>query len=273
MNFHLTRCVLTLGLAVCATISAEAQNGILHASQVLPGGTRCENVIHLMHLHGVNNSVNQTMSASMLHHSPLGSMIIPGGELGDLEVIQVTQVLHDDPACGPKIAVIVQNQSVRKVCDFHISAVAILGRICPTSPNTTVRVEKLEPGEALEVCLHLPIEAFAMGNRNGQIIGFQRLVVAIDSYDEFVETNEANNVKAFDRSTLQLVSPTVEQPIETISGTTETGVVQETARQDVNVDIGSTGVNSQTPAPDALQSAIRKLGVDQSGGGEATNLQ
>lgn len=271
MNVHLTRWVLTLGLIICATVSAEAQNGILHASRVLPCGTRCDNVIHLMHLHGLNNSVNLTMSASMLHHSPLGSMIIPGCELGDLEVIQVTQVLHDDPACGPKIAVIVQNQSVRKVCDFHISAVAILGRICPTSPNVTVRVAKLEPGEALEVCLQLPIDALAMGNRNGQVIGFQRLVVAIDSYDEFVETNEANNLKAFDRSTLQIVSPTVEQPTETISTTTEIGVVQET--QNVNVDIGSVGVNAQTPAPDALQSAIRKLGVNQPGGEGATNLQ
>jgi hypothetical protein len=196
--------------------------------------------------------------------------MIPGDEVGDLEVIQVTQVLHDDPACGPKIAVTVRNQSVRQVCNFHVSAVAILGRICPTSPNTTVRVEKLEPGAALEVLVQLPIEALAMGNRNGQIIGFQRLVVAIDSFDEFVETNEANNLQAFDRSALQIVSPTVEQPIETISSTTEIGVAIET--QDVNVDIDSAGVNSQTPTPDALQSAIRKLGDDQSGGGEATSL-
>jgi hypothetical protein len=267
MNFHLTRCVLALGLIVSSAISAEAQNAIIHASQVLPGGTRCDNVIHLMQLHGVNNSVNLTISSSMLHHSPLGTMMIPGDELGDLEIVQVTQVLHDDPACGPKIAVIVQNQSVRKVCNFHVSAVAILGRICPTSPHATVRVEKLDPGEALEVLVQLPIEALAMGNRNGQIIGFQRLVVAIDSYDEFAETNEANNLKAFDRSELQVVSPTVEQPIETISSTTETEVTQE-----VNVDVGNSATTSpQTPTPDALQSAIRKLGVAPSAAMEATN--
>ncbi len=157
--------------------------------------------------------------------------------MGDLEIIQVTQVLHDDAACGPKIAVIVRNQSVRQVCDFHVSAVAILGRICPSSPNRTVRVAKLEPGEAQEVLVQLPIEALAMGNRNGQIIGFQRLVVAIDSYDEFVETNEANNVKAFDRRDLQVVSPTVEQSVETISSTTETRV----RNANVSVDVGNGG--------------------------------
>jgi hypothetical protein len=193
-------------------------------------------------------------------------MLIPGGELGDLEIIQVVQILHDDPACGPKIAVTVQNQGCRKVCNFHVSAVAILGRICPTSPNNTVCVEKLGPGEALEVMVQLPIEALAMGNRNGQVIGFHRLVVAIDSYDEFVETNEANNLKAFDRNTLPVVSPTVAEPVESISTTTETGVVQESAIQDVGGSSGST-----TPPPnDALQSAIRKLGVNSSDAVEAT---
>jgi len=267
MNFHLTRYIIVFGLVVSSAVSAVAQSSILHASQVLPGGTRCDNVIHLMHLHGVNNSVNLTMSASMLHRSPLGTMLIPGDELGDLEIIQVTQVLHDDLACGPKIAVIVQNQSARKVCGFHVSAVAILGHIFPTSPNRTVRVEKLEPGEALEVLVQLPIEALAMGNRNGQIIGFQRLVVAIDSYDEFVETNEANNLKAFDCRDLQVVSPTVEQSVETISSTTETQV-----RQEVSVDVGNGATTSpQTPTPDALQSAIQKLGAEQSDAMEATN--
>ncbi len=82
MNFHLTRSVLALGLIVCSAINAEAQNGIIHASQVLPGGSRCDNVIQLMHLHGVNNSVDLAMSTSMLHHWPLGSMMIPGDELG-----------------------------------------------------------------------------------------------------------------------------------------------------------------------------------------------
>ena len=269
MNFHPTRSALALGLIVCWAINAEAQNAVIHASQVLPGGSRCDNVIQLMHLHGVNNSVDLAMSTSMPHHSPLGSMVIPGDELGDLEIVQVTQVLHEDSACGPKIAVIVQNQSIRQVCNFHVSAVAILGRICPSSPSSTVRVAKLEPGEAQEVLVQLPIEALAMGNRNGQIIGFQRLVVAIDSFDEFVETNEANNVKAFDRSTLQIVTPTV----EAISSTTESGVVEETQSQNLNVDMGGASVNSQTPAPDALQSAIRKLGVEQSEAIEATNVQ
>ena len=66
MNFHPTRSALALGLIVCWAINAEAQNAVIHASQVLPGGSRCDNVIQLMHLHGVNNSVDLAMSTSML---------------------------------------------------------------------------------------------------------------------------------------------------------------------------------------------------------------
>lgn len=256
MTFHFKHCVMALGLVVCGAVGAKAQSG-LHTSQLLYGGSTCDHVIQLVHLHGVNNSVCLASSHSMLQHSPLGAMMIPVGEIGDLEVINVAHVLHDDAACGPKIAVTVQNQSIRQVCNFHISAVAVLGRICPTSPNATVCVEKLEPGEALEVMVQLPIEALAMGNRNGQVIGFQRLVVAIDSYDEFVETNEANNVKAYDLSTLPVVTPSAVQTVETVSTTTQADVVQGTAG-----DNAGPAVSTPAPSADALQSAIQKLGAE-----------
>lgn len=288
MKLQLAHCLLALGLVVSSAISAQAQapassqvlpsssqvlssSEVLRTSQLLPGGSLCNHVIHLIHCHGVNNSVDLAASHTMLHHSPLGSMLVPGVELGDLEICHVAQLLPGDPGCGPKISVTVKNHGCRKVCNFHITAVAILGRICPTSPNHTVCVEHLGPGEALEVIVPLPIEALAMGNRNGQIIGFQRLVVAIDSYDEFVETNEANNLRAFDVAALPVLTPTVTETVEetveeTVSTTTDSGPVQET----VTEEVGGTATAPAPPPADALQTAIRKLGVHNTAPVEAT---
>lgn len=267
MNSSLHRCVLAVGLVACSVLNAQGQIRVLNTSHLLPTGARCDNVIHLMHCHGVNNSVDRALSNSILHHSPSGSVEIPGQSLGDLEIIGVTQILHDDPACGPKIAVVVQNQSVRQVHCFHVSVVAMLGRICPTSPNATVKIGPLAPGQTLEVAVQLPIEAFAMGNRNGQIIGFQRLVVAIDSLDELLESNEANNLRAIDRADLQIVSATV---VETVSETAEAEVQQQTIVPEAGVD-GGASPGPQTQAPDDLQSAIRKLGTENSNVIDATN--
>ena len=161
----------------------------------------------------------------------------------------------------------VKNLGCRKVCNFHISVVALFGPICPTSPNNTVCVEDLGPGEAVEVIVQLPIEALAMGNRNGQVIGFQRVVVAIDSYDEFVETNEANNLKAFDVAALPVVTPTVTETVtETVESvstttTTETGAVQETVTEEVG---GTTTTTTTAPPADALQTAIQKMDASTS---------
>lgn len=261
MKAQITHYVMALGLVVSCAISARAQAPVVHTTQVLHGGALCHNVIHLIHCHGVNNSIDLTAGHTMLHHSPLGSMLVPGMELGDLEICNVAQVLHEDPACGPRIAVTVKNLGCRKVCNFHISVVALFGPICPTSPNNTVCVENLGPGEALEVMVQLPIEALAMGNRNGQVIGFQRLVVAIDSYDEFVETNEANNLKAFDVATLPVVTPTVTpETVESVSTTTtsQTGAVQEAVVQEVGGTSPTTTTTTAPPA-DALQTAIQKM--------------
>ena len=79
-----------------------------------------------------------------------------------------------------------------------------------------VKVEKICAGQAAEVHVQLPIEALAMGNRNGQPLEFARLVVAIDSFDQFAECNEANNVKVFDRTSI-VTREVVQQTVETLS--------------------------------------------------------
>jgi len=102
-----------------------------------------------------------------------------------------------------------------------------------------------------------------MGNRNGQVIGFQRLIVAIDSFDELVETNEANNLKAFACGEIPLA------PVVTVE-TTETSVTtptEEAAVESVSVPGNATAPNAAETTPvettpsngDPLRSAIRMI--------------
>ena len=257
----LPQCLLAAGIVVASIAAAQAQD--ITASQLFHGGSRCDHVIHMMHRYGVNNSVNLVASNSLLHHSPLGAMVVNEADLGDLQIVQVSQIEHQDAACGPKFAVLVQNQSCRSVCRLHVSAIGVLGRICPVSPSATVAVEQIGAGETLQVDVTLPIEALAMGNRNGQIIGLQRLVVAIDSFDQLVESNEANNLKAFDITEIPVLTPIVEQPADAVFGApVESGAaVAPVATDAVPVSTGEPSPAAE-PTTDPLRSAIRKLAAD-----------
>ena len=257
------KCVLSIGLFISVAASADAQP--LGFQSMMLGGNRCDHVIQQMLRHGVNNSVDRSISNSMLRHSPFGVVELPDTEFGDLEVVQVNQIPHDGVVCGPKLAVIVMNRSLRKVCNFHISAVAVFGHICPTSPNATVEVAAINPGDALEVCVQLPIESLSMGNQNGQAIGFQRLVVVIDSFDELLETNEANNVKAFDSGEIPVVSPVI---VETAVPVTTTTTVEITgapalAAPQVSSDVAVDSMDLENPTDDSLRSAIEQIGEQQ----------
>ncbi|EMI20152.1 secreted protein [Rhodopirellula maiorica SM1] len=235
----LTKVLMTTSFVVCMTMQSDAQQ--INASHLFGNHSYCSHVIDLISQHGVNNTFNR---GSTFHASPFGHVAIPDCEIGDLQIVEVRQQEHVDSACGPTFAIVIQNHSTRSVCGFHVTAVAVFGHICPTSPNVTVKVDKIEAGEALEVLVTLPIEALAMGNRNGQVIGFQRLVVAIDSFDELMESDEANNLKAFNAASIPVVSVSVSTTVETESvSTIDSGSVQ-------NVQ---PSVETQVPSPDAPQ--------------------
>ncbi len=267
-RLHLLGIALTMALLSSPASRATAET--LTTTHILHGNTFCDHVIRLVHLHGVNNSVDRCSSGSMFHPSPFGSAVIPTTEFGDLQIMQVTQVPIDDPACGPRFAIVVQNASTRKVCDFHVSAVAIFGNIHPSSPNATVKVAGINPGEALEVMVQLPIEAFSMGNRNGQVIGFQRLVVAIDSFDELMETNEANNLQAFNSHEIPVATVVVGEVQSSVEVAPE-AVSQTMVPQAAAVPAGQAAPAVAAPAMegsldasanvDALREAMQKLDV------------
>lgn len=267
MKNRATNILLAAMMVFVAAGSAGAQN--LDLAQVLHGGPTCNHVINLMLRHGVNNDRNLA-ARSMVQPSPFGPMIVPAAELGDLELMGVSQWEVVDPACGPKFAVTVRNNSTRDVCGFRITLVGLLGRILPHAPTAIMKVDKVCAGEALEVQMTLPIEALAMGNRNGQVIGFQKLVVAIDSYDQFVEANEANNIKVLARTAIPLAK-VVEQIVETAAVATEAATVAPAVAPATAAPAALTApAATATPVAPAtnsagneLQTAINQLSAQQ----------
>ena len=203
----------TLG-AMCVAIAAtvigsagSARADHVDLQQVLHGNARCDHVIAMLHRHGVNNS-RPSNNAALLH--PLNGFAIPASELGDLQLVQITQASDLEHGCGPKFFVTIKNTSTRDVCGFRVTLVGLFGRIQPLSPNCTVKVDKICPGQAIEIPITLPIEALSMGNHNGQVLGCQRILVVIDSFDQFMECDEANNLRVFNRNEIPVAAAVVE---------------------------------------------------------------
>jgi hypothetical protein len=248
--------------AATVIVAAEARADGVELSRVLHGPPGAGHVIDLMLRHGINRDGPADRLASV-HHSPLGSMWIPGNELGDLQLVEIAEIPSADLSCPPTYAVVVQNNSTRDVCGFRVSLVALFGRIVPSSPTTIVKVDKVCAGQAVEVQVQMPAESLAMGTRLGKPCEFQRVVVAVDSFDQFVEVNEANNVKVFDRTAIA-----TREVVQAEAATLETTATEVAAQS--TVDAGETAVaapqaaapETATPAPPAsndLKSAIDKL--------------
>ncbi len=94
---------------------------------------RCDQVISMMLKHGVNNRFDRSEASRLLHSASVLPNGLPPSELGDLDLVQVSQV-NSATNCGPRVAVQLMNRSQRKVGRFHITAVAVLGHIRPDSP-------------------------------------------------------------------------------------------------------------------------------------------
>ena len=235
------------------------------------GGTRCDHVIQMMLRHGVNNSFDRSNTMSLLGQSSTVGTLVPINELGDLQLVQVDQFPTEANPSGPKLAVIVLNRSNRQVCNFHITAVAVFGQIHPWSPNATVEIAKINPGEVLQVIVALPIDVYSMGNRNGQALGFEKLIVAIDSFDQLLETDEANNIKVFNSNEISLVVPVANPAISSIiesSGSPTTASQQPQGQvpfqssgiaQNQGSYVSVDAMDLEQPTPESLRSAIKQV--------------
>ncbi|TWT53839.1 hypothetical protein Pla22_14730 [Rubripirellula amarantea] len=269
LRYAVAACVTTT-IAICFAAVAHSQT--IDTSQVLIGSTRCDHVIAQVMRHGVNRSVDQPAMHPMVGSTPFGLASIPSGDIGDLQIVSVHRRPEIVEGCGPCFTVVVMNQSQHKVDGVDVSLVGLLGAIHPHAPNATVRTCEIAPGTAAEVEVTLPIGALAMGNNNGKIIGFQKLIVAIDSHDEWIEMNEANNVQALATSSIPMLADAVDQvgisslPTEIVTSESASAMVTQV---DVPKQIApeATDASEASEAPgstdlDELRRAVEKLGAN-----------
>ncbi|PAY19552.1 hypothetical protein CKO51_10560 [Rhodopirellula sp. SM50] len=175
--------------------------------RLLHGPDRCDHVIPMLLRHGVNNDSSPATAMHTFH--PYGPIAIPATELGDLELISITRHADTAAGCGPSFDLVIKNCSTRDVCGAHVTLVGLLGRIRPTSPNVTTKLESIPAGQAIQVTATLPIQSLAMGNLNGQAIAMNQVLVVLDSFDQFMESNEANNLRLYDATTIPAASTAV----------------------------------------------------------------
>ncbi|WP_149499369.1 hypothetical protein [Roseiconus lacunae] len=253
--------VLILSAAALITPSTTIADDVtLH--RLLTGPDRCDHVISLLMRYGVNND-RQTQSEIRMHH-PLGPFQMPVSELGDLHLVSVAQHGTPQPGCGPAFEVMVKNCSTRDVHSLRLTAVGLFGRINPCSPNRTETIACLGAGQTAQVTVTLPVEALAMGQYNGAALPLNRLLVVLDSYDQFLESNEANNLRLFELT---------EIPAVTVAEVASTSI-------GVNTSAGAASQASPTiqPAPAAssqaapAQTTPAQEGPNQMGSPEATTL-
>lgn len=137
-------------------------------------------------------------------------------DLGDMELLSIGIVSEASPGCAPLVSITFRNNSLECLKRFSISAVAVLGQIDVASPLVSVRVPEMQPGETQSVELQLPATAMALSPDGQTLAPFDTLVVVLDSYDEFIETDKLNNIAILRASELTVLAP-VQQQIEEVA--------------------------------------------------------
>lgn len=203
---------LALGVAAPA---AAGLPGTQPLQTALTGAPGCGHVLDLLLRYGPLEGQGGLAGGTVVP-SPYGSFVLPAAEIGDLCLAGLTEVASD-PACPPVFCVAVTNNSCRTVCNVQVSLVALLGPIKGCDPTANVCIEEIPAGATAEVTLTLPPEALMMGSNGGTPVGFQKLLVAIDSLDGFAEVNESNNLRLLCRADIpqqvvEVVAPAA--PIE-----------------------------------------------------------
>ena len=132
--------------------------------------------------------------------------------LGDLELLSVYGDATIDPRNGPVFEVALRNNSQEVLENVTVSAVAVLGQIHGQSPTTVLSIGRIEATETISIRIQLPASSMVMGPVGTAVMPFETLVVAIDSFDELVESNELNNISILRRSEIPMLPIAVVAP-------------------------------------------------------------
>ena len=133
-------------------------------------------------------------------------------EIGDLELLCVHCDGTVDPRNGPVFEVTLRNNSQENLEHVVLSAVAVLGQIHDQSPTSVVSIRQIGATETISIRIQLPASSMVMGPVGSPVQPFETLVVAVDSLDELIESNELNNVCILQRGEIQLTPVAVVAP-------------------------------------------------------------
>lgn len=250
--------LLALAVVTVAVPAANSASAGVPALQplgtALTGAPGCEHVLDLLMRYGPLEGQGGLQGGTVVP-SPHGSFVMPASEMGDLCLASLTESAASDPACAPTFLVAITNNSCRDVCNVQVSLVALLGPIKACDPTANACLKEIPAGATVEIEITLPIEALAMGSNGGASVGFQKVLVAIDSHDQLVEANESNNLRLICRNDIprQVIEVAPPAAIETAPA-------------------------QSAPAPQAaaaapsLDSALEEFGIDAEGETTAMRL-
>ena len=250
----------------------EGNVGLSHIAICAPERFDCTHVINLSDCKYDQERFGGGIikPAPIVHHGPYGDHVVQP-QLSDLELVSVCLANPGDVDHAPTYAITIANHGNIDICHFKVSIVAALCKIHQFCPTTTIRIDKVCPGESVTVEVALPFAALAMGDCNHRN-PFDTLIVAIDAFDQIVECNELNNILILKRTAIVVAD-----------AQTETTVEETTTTETLPATPGiANGGNAQTaPAPSAPAPDQRKASpldnidldnLDLSGESEATGL-
>jgi len=190
------------------------------------------------------------VEAAPIVHGGFGQPVLVQPQLGDLELISVGMVADATPDAAPIYGVTLRNNSRLDLCRFSVSAVAVHGAIDEFSPTVSQRIDKLCAGESVTIEMQLPFAALAMGH-SGQRCCFDKLVVAIDAFDEFLESNELNNILILQKTAITLIETQTTETTETVTGAapvaTNPAVAPEAAAPNATAPIAPNTPENSSP--------------------------
>lgn len=253
--------VAVSGVQTQTTVAATVQTGgALHGDIGIKFGRHfdCRHVIDMLirksHLARFGGHVQP---APVVFGGFYGPHVVVQPKLGDLELGAVNMVADATPDSAPIYSVTICNKGDFDVGCFHVSAVAVLCEIHEFSPTTTIKVPKLCAGESVCVELQIPFAAMAMGNGNTRC-AFDKLVVAVDAFDHFVECDEMNNIAVFERDAVVIVETT------TTTEVAVEGTVEQSSATQIPPSVEETTPAPSAPAPDNTEeSPLDNFDIDK----------
>ena len=199
------------GLSILGGVTQSAVSNVLAQPSLTTLNFDCGHVIQLLMANKFRQNTFQN-----------GTELAPGLLLGtpwqqcpgDLELLGVYCDGTVDPRNGPVFEVTLRNNSQVELEHVTLSAVAVLGNIHGQSPTSVVSIGQIGAGETISFRIQLPASSMVMGPVGSPVQPFETLVVAIDSFDELIESNELNNVSILRRGEIPMmpvaiVAPTV----------------------------------------------------------------